>query len=91
MITVSEGIEEEMLNSFQISPTSIQTIYNSFDSDDILTLADEIITDIPQVEYLIHVGRFAIQKRHDILFKALKLTRCKLPIVLLCHNKKESA
>jgi len=60
LITVSEGIEQEMLNSFQISPTSIQTIYNTFDFDDILTLADEIITDIPQVEYLIHVGRFAI-------------------------------
>lgn len=90
LITVSEGIEQEVLNSLQISPASIQTIYNPFDFDDILTLANEIVTVIPQVDYLIHVGRFAKQKRHDVLFKALKLTRCNLPIVLLCHNKKKA-
>lgn len=90
LITVSKGIEQEILNGTRISPTSIQTIYNPFDFEEIVESSKELIVDIPKVDYFIHVGRFAKQKRHDVLFKALKLTENKLPLVLLCHNQKKA-
>ncbi|MEI8601631.1 glycosyltransferase [Shewanella sp. PP-Sp27a-2] len=90
LITVSKGIEQEILNGHRISPASIRTIYNPFDFEEIIALSKEDVVDIPQVDYFIHVGRFAKQKRHDVLFKALKLTENKLPLVLLCHNQKKA-
>lgn len=90
LITVSKGIEQEILNGHRISPASIRTIYNPFDFEEIIALSKENIVDIPKVDYFIHVGRFAKQKRHDVLFKALKLTENKLPLVLLCHNQKKA-
>ena len=47
-------------------------------------------TNIPDSPYLIHVGRLAKQKRHDILFSAFAKLDKKYKLVLLC-NKKEKA
>lgn len=90
LITVSKGIAEEIKNRGRIRPASIQTIYNPFEFDEILTLSNQENPDIPKTDYIIHVARFAKQKRHDVLFEALKLTENKLPVVLLCHNYKKA-
>ena len=71
LITVSKGIEQEICQKGKITPKSIRTIYNPFDIDDIQqkSLAENI--SIPNEPYIIHVGRLAKQKRHDILLSAL--------------------
>ncbi len=90
LVTVSKGIEREIVQSKRVSPASIRTIYNPFDIAQIRARADEENSDIPQGNYLIHVGRVAKQKRHDILFKALAKMRQPLPLVLLCNNPKKA-
>lgn len=90
LITVSNGIAKEIKDKGRLHPASMQTIYNPFEFNEIIAQSQQDNPQIPQGEYLIHVGRFAKQKRHDVLFEALKLTQNQLPVVLLCHNHKKA-
>jgi glycosyltransferase involved in cell wall biosynthesis len=90
LVTVSKGIETEIISKGRIQPASICTIYNPFDFDDIKKKANETDTDIPQEPYFIHIGRVAKQKRHDVLFEALSLMKTDIKLVLLCNNKKKA-
>jgi glycosyltransferase involved in cell wall biosynthesis len=69
LIAVSKGIEEDLINTIHLRPNTIQTIYNPIDNELISKLSEEKLT-IQEDEYIIHVGRFAKVKRHDILLKA---------------------
>ncbi len=90
LITVSKGIEQEISRGNIISPNSIMTIYNPFDIEDIKQRAIIDNNNIPNEDYIIHVGRLAKQKRHDILFLALAQVTVDVKLVLLC-NKPEKA
>jgi glycosyltransferase involved in cell wall biosynthesis len=45
IITVSEGIRQELIRNFQIPSEKIKTIYNGFDLEDISSKANEPITE----------------------------------------------
>ncbi|PMO35752.1 glycosyltransferase [Vibrio breoganii] len=87
VITVSEGIEGEIKNIAFINPKTIKTIYNPFNFSEIIEKSNEENKHIPDAEYLIHVGRFVKQKRHDVLFDAISKMKNKLPVVLLVNNE----
>ncbi|WP_417762476.1 glycosyltransferase [Shewanella sp.] len=90
LVTVSEGIAEEVRHSSLVTPKSVTTIYNPFDFSAIEQLAAEQNVAIPEQDFIIHVGRVARQKRHDVLFAALAKLTHKLPLVLLCGNTKKA-
>ena len=90
LITVSKGIANEISQGDIISPQSIRTIYNPFDIEDIQQKSLMEDENIPNAPYIIHVGRLAKQKRHDILFEALAEVKEGIKLVLLC-NKPEKA
>lgn len=90
LIAVSKGIEKEITSGSKINPLSIQTIYNPFDIQEIDKQSKIDNAKIPETEYIIHVGRLARQKRHDILFAAFKAFDSRYKLVLLC-NKPEKA
>lgn len=84
LICVSKGIEDEIKELSWLSPNEITTIYNPVDQSDILAKAKEENSAIPDKKYIIHVGRAAKQKRHDILFQALRQLPEDISLVLLC-------
>lgn len=90
LITVSKGIENEISQGSIIKPNSIKTIYNPFDLKDIQRQASIGDKTIPSEPYIIHVGRLAKQKRHDMLFEALAKVTKPVKLVLLC-NKPDKA
>ncbi len=90
LVCVSKGIQQEVFKSKLIKPKSLVTIYNPFDLDDIRQRSQQTNTDIPSTPYIIHVGRLAKQKRHDILFQALSKVTSISTLVLLC-NKPQKA
>lgn len=90
LVTVSDGIAQEVQHSSLFTPASVTTIYNPFDFSAIQQLANEANDTIPQQDFIIHVGRVARQKRHDVLFAALAKMTHKLPLVLLCGNTKKA-
>ncbi len=85
LVAVSEGVAKEAESINIITPKSVRTIYNPSDLDDIRQLSKEINFEIPKIPYLVHVGRVVKQKRHDILFKALKMVP-DIKLVLLCKD-----
>lgn len=89
LITVSNGIETELNQLALIQAASINTIYNPFDLEQIATLATQSEPNLPTSKYIVHVGRFAKQKRHDILFEALKTVPVEYKLVCLCRTSKK--
>ncbi|MBB1384531.1 glycosyltransferase [Pseudoalteromonas sp. SG45-5] len=86
LICVSKGVEKEITQGDLIRPSAITTIYNPFDFEKINQQANEQNNNIPSEPYLIHVGRLAKQKRHDILFAAFAKLDKKYKLVLLCNK-----
>ena len=86
LICVSKGVEKEITQGDLIRPSAIATIYNPFDFEKIKRQANEQNSNIPGESYLIHVGRLAKQKRHDILFAAFAKLDKKYKLVLLCNK-----
>lgn len=90
LVTVSEGIANEILQNKRIRPASIRCIYNPFEVNDIHTLSEHEAQGLPDGDYLIHIGRYVKQKRHDILFQSIAQMESQIPVVLLCHNPKKA-
>lgn len=90
VIAVSLGVAAGITRSALIEPRSLRTIYNPLDFEEVSTLAAEAVPDLPAEPYLIHVGRVARQKRHDILFQALANTKESIKLVCLCRNVKKA-
>ncbi|MCL1124412.1 glycosyltransferase [Shewanella surugensis] len=86
LITVSKGIADEIVAKKRIHPASLQTIYNPFEFDTITALAQEQQNELPKEDYLIHIGRFVKQKRHDVLFAAIAQMKQPIKVVVLCHK-----
>lgn len=82
LITVSNGLENDIVNILEIKPKSIQTIYNPFFKDKLMQLSNEYTIEENE-DYILHIGRFTKQKRHDILLKAYAKSGIKEKLLLL--------
>lgn len=83
LIAVSQGVAADMQKNFGVAMQRIRTIPNPFDFAQIRDDAAQACPSRPQPPYLIHIGRYAAQKRHDLLFEAYKISGVNLPLVLL--------
>lgn len=83
IIAVSQGVAEDLQAEFHLANSRIEVIYNPFDFGEMVRLSKERDADLPNVPYLLHVGRFARQKRHDVLFDAYKASGLPHQLVLL--------
>jgi len=84
LITVSKDLEKYISNKFHSPYETIRTIYNPFDFEEIHSLSRKKVRNIPDIPYLIHVGRMDLKsKRHDILLRAYSLANPPYPLVLL--------
>jgi glycosyltransferase involved in cell wall biosynthesis len=68
LIAVSQGVADDLRQRLHL-PSRIETIPNPFDPAAI-SAAAEAVVNAPKQPYVIHVGRFATQKRHDVLLDA---------------------
>jgi glycosyltransferase involved in cell wall biosynthesis len=69
LIAVSQGVADDLRQALGIA-TRIETIVNAFDFAAMRRAAAEPVADLPERPYVLHVGRFAPQKRHDLLLDA---------------------
>jgi glycosyltransferase involved in cell wall biosynthesis len=83
VIAVSKGAETALLKNIKARPHYITTIYNPYDFELIQQhLMNAYKPDIHE-PYIVHVGRFAPQKRHDLLFDAYRRLNNPPRLVLL--------
>lgn len=69
LIAVSDGVAQDLRGELGLTKTRIERIYNPFDLAAMRVRAKEPAT-LPEGSYVIHVGRFSAQKRHDLLLDA---------------------
>jgi glycosyltransferase involved in cell wall biosynthesis len=82
LIAVSEGVAQDLRESIGLTHVPIERIYNPFDLAAIRARALEPAT-LPSAPYVVHVGRFAAQKRHDLLLDAWMRLNAPHQLVLL--------
>jgi glycosyltransferase involved in cell wall biosynthesis len=85
IIAVSQGVADDLRNDLGLARARIATIYNPFDLENIRALSRRHDPDVPADPYVLHVGRFAKQKRHDILLDAYKASGIPHRLVLLAQ------
>jgi len=83
LIAVSQGVADDLSGGLGLADANIEVVRNVFDPAAIRRLADAGDADLPDEPYLLHVGRFAPQKRHDLLFEAYRQAALPHRLVLL--------
>lgn len=81
LVTVSQAVADDLAH-FKLRPSQLKVIYNPFDIEAI-RLAAAQQCELSPGSYLIHVGRFHENKRHDRLIQAYAESHIELPLVLL--------
>lgn len=81
-IGVSQGILDDLQQVFDAKPVNKAVIHNPFDIEYIQRLSREQ-NPLADQDYLIHVGRFHREKRHDRLLAAYKASNVESRLVLV--------
>jgi glycosyltransferase involved in cell wall biosynthesis len=84
LVAVSSGVADD-LRKLNIAAQRIERIYSPFDSTAIHRQSTEPVK-LPGTPYILHIGRFAPQKRHDLLLDAFSTLPPSHRLVLLCHD-----
>lgn len=82
LVTVSQALQDELVNDVGLKPRSIKTIYNPFDFDLLRRRAAEP-RDLPSEPYILYPARLTPRKRQDLLLRAYAQSGVTLPLVLL--------
>jgi glycosyltransferase involved in cell wall biosynthesis len=85
LIAVSDGVADDLRGALGLARANIVRIYNLFDAEAIRQLAQAPEPDIPSQPYVLHIGRFVRQKRHDLLFEAFRSMPEPYRLVLLVN------
>ncbi len=88
VVSVSEGIRQDFINSFALPGDRIETIYNPIDIDRIRQLAEEAQSDIPARPYFVAAGSARRVKRYDILIRAFAHCKVDADLVILGQGEK---
>lgn len=83
LIAVSGGVAHDLRREISAAGP-IEIIPNPFDFDDLRQAAGIAIPGLPARPYVIHAGRYAPQKRHDLLLDAWTRVAGNHLLVLLC-------
>lgn len=83
LIAVSRGVAADLRDALGLVRARIECIYNPFDIAAIHAAAREAAATRPVAPYIIHVGRFSAQKRHDLLLDAYARLEAPHQLVLL--------
>lgn len=89
LLGVSGGVTDELNQSKHFRALSAQCIYNPFNIEQVQRLAQKPQEVSYNGKYILHVGRAAKAKRHDVLFSALKHVDPAYKLVCLCSNTRK--
>lgn len=83
LIAVSQGVADDLRMCLGLREANIVRLYNPLPLGAIRALAQAPAPGRPDSPYVIHAGRFAPQKRHDLLLEAWRRVRRPETLVLL--------
>ncbi|NWO08594.1 MAG: glycosyltransferase [Alteromonadaceae bacterium] len=85
VVAVSEGAKNDLEKISWLHPKRVTTIYNPINQEHITQLshATDDAELLPEEPYIVHMGRFAKAKRHDVLLDAFKKVVAQKPSLKL--------
>jgi glycosyltransferase involved in cell wall biosynthesis len=89
LVAVSDGVADDLRQALGLRRARIVRIYNGYDVEAIRAASREAEPDLPREPFVLHVGRFMPQKRHDVLFEAWKQAGLPHKLVLLTDRSPE--
>ncbi|MFC3123087.1 glycosyltransferase [Agaribacter flavus] len=89
LVAVSKGLAQALERTSLFTPKSVKQIYNPVDVSQIQDLANAPKPKEMPSRYILHVGRAAKAKRHDVLFQAMKHVDGDIPLVCLSASTKK--
>jgi len=89
LIAVSDGVADDLRRNLGLRDARIVRIYNGFNLDAIRAAATRADPEVPLEPFVLHVGRFMPQKRHDLLLDAWRRTSLAHRLVLLTEPSPE--
>ena len=89
LIAVSDGVAQDLRGELGLGRARIVRIYNGFDIAAIRAAGAQSDPDLPKPPFVLHVGRFMPQKRHDLLLDAWKRAALPMKLVLLTNPHPE--
>ena len=88
LVAVSQGVADDLRGPLDLATARIEVIPNPFDFDRMRQQAAEA-APLPARPYIVHVGRFSAQKRHDVLLDAFARLAAPHRLVLLTQPARE--
>lgn len=89
VVAVSEGVADDLRDKLVLRRARIVRIYNGIDVAAIRSAAAIADPDVPTEPFVLHVGRFMPQKRHDLLLEAWRRATLPHRLVLLAQPNPE--
>ncbi|MCH2176686.1 MAG: glycosyltransferase [Lentisphaeria bacterium] len=89
LIAISDSIKNDLKTEFNCLDKNIDLIFNAFDIDEIKARSRQKKSFKLDDDYIVHIGRFDSQKRHDLLFKAYKHIKTDIKLLLLVDQSEE--
>lgn len=83
LVAVSQGVASDLQAGFAVAAGNLRVIANPFDVAGIRAAIADPCSSRPAEAYILHVGRFAPQKRHDLLLAALAQLDAPQRLILL--------
>lgn len=77
--TVSEGVAEDLIQTYKLDPQKVKTLYNMFDTEDIVQKSKKEAKHLPKdnLPTIVNIGRLSHQKDQTTLIKAFAILRKK--------------
>lgn len=88
LIGVSQALTDSLSQNALFKPASTTCIYNPLDLEEVRKQASASGPPLPD-KFILHAGRAAKAKRHDVLFKALKDVDGEIELVCLSSGVKK--
>jgi glycosyltransferase involved in cell wall biosynthesis len=85
LVAVSDGVADDLRQTLGLQRARVVRIYNGYDVEAIRAASHEAEADLPSEPFVLHVGRFMPQKRHDLLFEAFRRARLPHKLLLLAE------
>lgn len=90
IVVLNQEMKQHIIDTLDTPPNNISIIPLGFDFNYLREMASQADPDLPDQPYILHVGRFQAQKRHDVLLKAYKHANVPNKLVLLGQGRLKS-
>lgn len=90
IVVLNKEMKQHIIDTLNIAPNNISIIPQAFDFHYLREMAKQTDSNSPGQPYILHIGRFQSQKRHDVLLKAYKAADIPHKLVLLGQGRTRS-